>query len=78
MGARVAVGLFVELSVFMCYLDLRIIGLVRLRTGRVMVSCEDGDGVEPHLPVRGRSCEQKEVDSESILNFSLPFVRIFP
>ena len=52
MGARVAVGLFVELSVFICYLDLRIIGLVRLRTGRVMVSCEDGDGVEPHLPVR--------------------------
>ena len=46
-------GLFVELSVFICYLDLRIIGLVRLRTGRVMVSCEDGDGaVEPHLPVR--------------------------
>ena len=52
MGARVAVGLFVELSVFICYLDLRIIGLVRLRTGRVMVSCEDGECVEPHLPVR--------------------------
>ena len=52
MGARVAVGLFVELSVFMCYLDLRIIGLVRLRTGRVMVSCEDGECVEPHLPVK--------------------------
>ena len=37
MGARAAVGLFVGLSVFMCYLDLRIIGLVRLRTGRVRV-----------------------------------------
>ena len=74
----VAVGLFVELSVFICYLDLRIIGLVRLRTGRVMVSCEDGEWCWTTSSSEGRSCGQKEVDSESILNFSLPFVRIFP
>ena len=38
MGAGVAVGLFVGLSVFICIISVtRIIGLVRLRTGRVRV-----------------------------------------
>ena len=77
-GARVAVGLFVELSVFICYLDLRINwtssapnrashGVLWGR--RWCWTTSSGEG---------RSCGQKEVDSESIMNFSLPFVRIFP
>ena len=77
MGAGVAVGLFVGLSVFICYLELRIIGLVRLRTGRVRVPCEgmrDGDDVEPHLRSEGRLWAKER----STLNLSPPFVRFFP
>ena len=43
-----------------------------------MVSCEGRRRCWTTSSSEGRSCGQKEVDSESILNFSLPFVRIFP
>ena len=71
-------GLFVELSVFICYLDLRIIGLVRLRTGRVRVHCEIDHPTSPLVPrAEGRSSPPRDAHSNEPQSTSTSYSPIF-